>query len=91
MLKFLMFQGLPNNNIVINVAESRVPRVQLTIAPTCRHKFSKLKLIYKVTLCSKYADFRQIVSVTFLSHAKAAEQQVHILKSPLFMFKYFTW
>ena len=43
MLKFLMFQGLPNSNIVTSKAEARVPRVQLTIAPTCRHKFSKLK------------------------------------------------
>jgi hypothetical protein len=46
MLKFLMFQGLPNSNIVTSFAEARMPRVQLTIAPTCRHKFSKLNLLY---------------------------------------------
>jgi hypothetical protein len=36
MLKYLMFQGLPNNNIVTSLAEAKVPLVQLTIAPTCR-------------------------------------------------------
>ena len=35
-IRYLMFQGLPNTNVVKASAESRMPKVQLTIAPTCR-------------------------------------------------------